>query len=142
MNERTAFMLALIAPAALVLLLFQVVPILTGANASFRNWTLYDPKGTWVGFANYFYVLRDPDFIGVVLPNTFGFMAVSVVVSLVLGLLIALMLNRRFAGRAIVQSFVLLPLMIAPVIAAIMIRWMFNDQFGVVNAVFEGLGLA
>jgi multiple sugar transport system permease protein len=43
MNEKTRFMLALIAPAALVLLCFQVVPILTGANASFRDWTLYDP---------------------------------------------------------------------------------------------------
>ena len=39
------------------------------------------------------------------------------------------------------QSFVLLPLMVAPVIAAIMIRWMFNDQFGVVNAALGGLGV-
>src|SRR5438445_735547 len=45
-------------------------------------------------------------------------------------------------GHKRVQSFVLLPLMVAPVIAAIMIRWMFNDQFGVVNAVLEGLALA
>ena len=52
MNEKTRFMLALITPAALVLALFQVVPILTGANASFRDWTLYDPKRTWVGLAN------------------------------------------------------------------------------------------
>ena len=35
----------------------------------------------------------------------------------------------------------LVPLMVAPVIAAIMMRWMFNDQFGIVNAVLEGLGL-
>jgi multiple sugar transport system permease protein len=141
MNEKTRFMLALIAPAALVLLCFQIVPILTGANASFRDWTLHDPKGTWVGFANYLYVLRDVDFIEIVLPNTFGFMAASVACSLVLGLLLALMLNKRFSGRWLVQSFVLLPLMVAPVIAAIMIRWMFNDQFGVVNAVLEALGI-
>jgi multiple sugar transport system permease protein len=140
MNEKTRFMLALIAPAALVLLCFQIVPILTGANASFRDWTLHDPKGTWLGFANYLYVLRDADFIQIVLPNTFGFMAASVACSLVLGLLLALMLNKRFSGRWLVQSFVLLPLMVAPVIAAIMIRWMFNDQFGVVNAILEALG--
>src|SRR5215467_10666224 len=142
MNEKTRFMLELITPAALVHLLFQVVPILTGANASFRDWTLHDPKRTWVGFANYLHVLRDPDFLLIVLPNTFGFMVATVACSLVLGLLIALMLNRRFPGRWLVQSFVLLPLMVAPVIAAIMIRWMFNDQFGVVNAVLEGLGFA
>src|SRR5262249_47364226 len=142
MNEKTRFMLALITPAALVLVLFQVVPILTGANASFRDWTLHDPKRTWVGLANYIHVLRDQEFLEIVLPNTFGFMFASVALSLVLGLAIALMLNKYFPGRWLVQSFVLLPLMVAPVIAAIMIRWMFNDQFGVVNAALEGLGLA
>jgi multiple sugar transport system permease protein len=141
MSEKTRFMLALVAPAALVLLCFQIVPILTGANASFRDWTLYDPKRTWVGLANYLYVLRDPDFMQIVLPNTFGFMVASVASSLVLGLLLALMLNKRFPGRWLVQSFVLLPLMVAPVIAAIMIRWMFNDQFGVVNAALEAIGV-
>jgi multiple sugar transport system permease protein len=142
MSEKTRFMLALIAPAALALALFQIVPILTGANASFRDWTLYDPKRTWVGLANYARVLRDPEFLAIVLPNTFGFMAASVACALVLGLAIALMLNRRFPGRWLVQTLVLLPLMVAPVIAAIMIRWMFNDQFGVVNAALEGLGFA
>jgi multiple sugar transport system permease protein len=66
---------------------------------------------------------------------------VTVICSLVFGLLIALMLNKKFPGRLLVQSFVLLPLMVAPVIAAIMVRWMFNDQFGVVNAALQGLGL-
>src|SRR6478672_10798965 len=141
MNEKTRFMLALITPAVLVLLLFQVVPILTGANASFRDWTLHDPKRTWVGLANYVHVLRDAEFRDIVLPNTFGFMAATVACSLLLGLAIALMLNKRFPGRWVVQSFVLLPLMVAPVIAAIMMRWMFNDQFGIVNAVLEGLGI-
>jgi multiple sugar transport system permease protein len=141
LNERTRFMLALIAPAVLTLVLFQVVPILVGANTSFREWSLHDPKRTWVGLANYAHVLSDPEFLRVVLPNTFGFMIASVACSLVLGLAVALMLNRQFPGRVVVQSFVLLPLMVAPVIAAIMIRWMFNDQFGVVNAVLGGLGL-
>jgi len=52
LNERTRFMLALIAPAVLALVLFQVVPIVVGANTSFRDWSLHDPKRTWVGFAN------------------------------------------------------------------------------------------
>jgi multiple sugar transport system permease protein len=142
LNEKTAFMLALIAPAVLALAFFQVVPILAGANTSFRDWSLHDPKRTWVGLANYAHVLGDSEFLRIVLPNTFGFMVASVACSLVLGLLVALMLNRRFPGRALVQSIILLPLMVAPVIAAIMIRWMFNDQFGVVNAALEGLGIA
>ena len=141
MNEKTRFMLVLIAPAVLALVFFQIVPIIVGTNVSFRDWSLHDPKKTWVGLANYAYVLKDEAFLQVVLPNTFGFMFVSVIASLVLGLLVALLLNRQFAGRWLVQTIVLLPLMVAPVIAAIMIRWMFNDQFGVVNAALGVLGL-
>jgi multiple sugar transport system permease protein len=134
-------MLLLITPAALLLTLFQVVPIAIGANASFRDWALYNPKKTWVGLHHYEAVLSDPEFLWVVLPNTFIFMILSVAGALVLGLALALLLNRPFAGQKIVQTVLLVPLMVAPVIAAIMMRWMFNDQFGIVNAVLEGLGL-
>jgi len=134
-------MLLLITPAALLLTLFQVVPIAIGANASFRDWALYNPKKTWVGLAHYQAVLSDPEFLLVVLPNTFIFMVVSVAGALALGLALALLLNRPFAGQKLVQTVLLVPLMVAPVIAAIMMRWMFNDQFGIVNAVLEGLGL-
>lgn len=54
---------------------------------------------------------------------------------------LALLLNRPFRGPKIVQTVLMVPLMVAPVIAAIMMRWMFNDQFGIVNAVLEGPGL-
>src|SRR5262245_49085175 len=101
LNEKTRFMLALIAPAVLALVLFQVVPILSGANTSFRDWSLHDPKRTWVGLANYAHVLGDSEFVRLVLPNTFGFMAASVACSLVLGLLLALMLHRRWRGRGL-----------------------------------------
>jgi multiple sugar transport system permease protein len=68
-------------------------------------------------------------------------MLASVGCSLLLGLSIALLLNRKFAGRWLVQTIILLPLMVAPVIAAIMIRWMFNDQFGIVNVVLGVFGV-
>ena len=142
MNEKTRFQLALIAPAVLALVLFQIVPIVVGTNVSFRDWSLHDPQKTWVGLKNYIHVLSDPAFLQMVLPNTFGFMFASVISSLVLGLMVALLLNRKFTGRWLVQTVVLLPLMVAPVIAAIMIRWMFNDQFGVVNAVLDVFGIA
>src|SRR6185295_6935020 len=100
-GERQRFMLLLIAPAALLMLLFQVVPIAIGANASFRDWALYAPKKTWVGLAHYEAVLTDPAFLEVVLPNTFIFMILSVAGALVLGLALALLLNRPFAGQKI-----------------------------------------
>jgi len=140
-GEQQRFMLLLITPAALLLLLFQIVPIIIGANASFRDWALYNPKKTWVGFDHYRAVITDPAFLEVVLPNTFIFMTLSVAGALVIGLALAMLLNRSFYGQRLVQTILLVPLMVAPVIAAIMMRWMFNDQFGIVNAVLEGLGL-
>jgi multiple sugar transport system permease protein len=140
LGERERFMVLLIAPAASVLLLFQIVPILIGANASFRNWRLYDPTGEWVGLHHYMRVLTDPVFLTLVLPNTLLLMVLSVSIGLVLGLALAHLLNRDFWGQRLVQTVILLPLMIAPVIAATMMRWMFNDQFGIVSVVWEGLG--
>jgi multiple sugar transport system permease protein len=140
LGEQERFMLLLLAPSALLLLLFQVLPILIGANASFRDWMLTNPKGTWVGLKHYREVLTDPAFLTIVLPNTFLFMFTTVTLSLVFGVSLALLLNRPFLGQKIVQTILLLPLMIAPVIAAIMVRWIFNDQFGIVNVVLEALG--
>ncbi len=57
-------MLVLMAPSALLLLLFQIVPIAIGANASFRDWMLTNPKGTWVGLQHYRDVLTDNEFLG------------------------------------------------------------------------------
>src|SRR5829696_8955040 len=139
-GEQQRFMLFLIAPAASLMLLFQVLPIVIGANASFRNWALYNPKKTWIGFDHYIAVIMDPAFLYVVLPNTFLFMILSVAGALVAGLALALLLNRPFPGQKVVQTILLVPLMVAPVVAAIMIRWIFNDQFGIVNTVLEALG--
>src|SRR5262245_34358728 len=124
------------------MLLFQVVPIVIGANASFRDWALYNPKKTWVGLAHYQAVITDPAFLYVVLPNTFLFMVVSVAGALVAGLALALLLNRPFPGQKLVQTILLVPLMVAPVLAAIMIRGIFDDRFGIVSVVLEATGLA
>jgi multiple sugar transport system permease protein len=139
-GEKERFMLLLITPAAFVLIFFQIVPIIIGANASFRDWQLFNPAKTWIGFTHYAYVLTDPIFLGVVLPNTFLLMFLSVTISLICGMALAHYLNRNFAGQWLIQTIILLPQMIAPVIAGMMMRWTFNDQFGVVAAFIGWLG--
>src|SRR5258708_19549156 len=132
-GEQERFMLLLIAPAALLMALFQVVPIVMGANASFRDWALNNPKKTWVGLSHYIEVITDPAFLQVVLPNTFLFMAVSVCGALGIGLCLALVLNRGFRGQKLVQTIFLLPLMFAPLIPPILIPWIFNNTFPIFN---------
>jgi len=140
LGEKERFSLALIAPAVIILILFQIVPIFIGANASFRDWALNDPKKTWIGFSQYGAVLTDAGFLQIVLPNTFLFMFLSVSLSLLVGLGLALLLNRGFKGQKLAQTVLLMPLMVAPVVAAIMLRWMFNDRFGIVNVLLEQFG--
>ncbi|WP_247518028.1 MULTISPECIES: sugar ABC transporter permease [unclassified Bradyrhizobium] len=135
-------MLFLIAPAAIVLACFEIIPILIGMNASFRDWSLVNPQRTWVGLKQYVAVFTDPVFLKIVLPNTFLLMTASVGLSLAFGLALASLLNRPFFGRAVVRTIILLPLTIAPVITATMIRWSFNDQFGVITNFLSYLGLA
>ncbi len=134
-------MLLLIAPAVVILFMFQIVPIIIGTNASFRNWSLHDPQRDWVGLDKYMSVLTDGNFINVVIPNTILFMVLSVSLSLILGLALAILLNRDFFGKSVAQTILMVPLMVAPVVAAIMLRWMFNDEFGVVNVLMGALGL-
>ena len=141
LGEQQRFMLLLITPAALLLLLFQIVPIVIGANASFRDWALYNPKKIWVGLAHYkarhvgsgFPAGRAPQHLRIYDPERRR-------------------LSHRWHGAGpsfepdfrwaeAVQTILLVPLMVAPVIAAIMMRWMFNDQFGIVNVVLEAIGL-
>ncbi|MFG1421041.1 carbohydrate ABC transporter permease [Roseixanthobacter liquoris] len=141
LGEKERFMLLLIAPAALVLLSFEVVPILIGMNASFRDWSLVNPQKTWVGLRHYVEVFTDPVFLKIVLPNTFILMVSSVTLSLVFGLALAHLLKRQFFGRILIQTVVLLPLTIAPVITATMMRWSFNDQFGILTNLLAVIGV-
>jgi multiple sugar transport system permease protein len=67
-------------------------------------------------------------------------MFASVAISLVLGMALAHLLNWNFRGHTLVQTVILLPQMIAPVIAATSMRWTFNDQFGVVAAFLRWIG--
>ena len=77
-RQRRYFALTLVAPAALILLLFQVLPILMGVDASLRRFSLTDEEHPFIGLRNFKRVLSDAQFLGVVLPNTFFFMFASV----------------------------------------------------------------
>jgi multiple sugar transport system permease protein len=94
----------------------------------------------FIGLRNFQRILSDAQFLWVVLPNTFFFMLASVAGGVVLGLAIAMLLKQPFPGRTLVRTLIVFPLMVAPVVASIMIAWIFNDQFGVANAIVTTLG--
>ena len=136
------FALQLILPAVLTCLVFQLYPILKGVATSLYRFGVATPVPSFVGLGNYAAVLQDSIFATVVIPNTFLFTASTVGIEAVLGVGIAVAINKRFRGEAAIRTLLILPLTISPVISGFMFKWLFNDQFGLVNVALEGLGVA
>jgi multiple sugar transport system permease protein len=96
--------------------------------------------GPFVGFENYVEMFQNPDFRAG-LSNTLIFTVASVTMEFVIGLAIALAINRAFRGRGLVRAAVLVPWAFPTVISAVMWRLMFQDQVGVINYVANALGI-
>lgn len=151
-RQRAAFWF--LAPMLLALFFVAAWPLfrtiwfsLTDARLS----TLYDAK--WIGFDNYLSVrtlssgkmvfrgtLVDPDWWNAVW-NTVRFALVSVGFETVFGLIVALVMNAEFKGRALVRAAILIPWAVPTIVSAKMWSWMLNDQFGIINDILLNLGL-
>ena len=94
----------------------------------------------FVGVANYVDAFQDPRFWGA-LSHTLFFAVASVGLELLIGLWLALALNRAFRGRGLVRAAVLVPWAIPTVVSALLWRFMFEGQSGIVNTILVRLGL-
>ena len=92
---------------------------------------------TFVGFDNYLHLVQDP-VARQAFVVTLGFVLLSTVLELILGLGIALVVHEQFRGRGWVRAAVLVPWAIPTVVGSQMWRFIFNDQYGLVNLVWFG----
>jgi len=123
---------AFLAPAALVLAAVTLYPIGYVFWLSVERYSLIDGAPRFAGLANFARLLGDGRFWNA-LGNTVYFTALSVAAELALGLAIALLMARAFAGQGALRAVVLLPWAIPTVVAARMWEWMYNGDFGVIN---------
>ncbi|MGR7920926.1 ABC transporter permease [Zobellella denitrificans] len=139
----------LVAPALLLLAAVAGWPLLRTLFYSLTDAALDAPhEYNFVGLANYleltdsgaYGVLADPLWWQAV-GNTLWFSAVSVSLELVLGMLLALLMNQTFRGQGLVRTAILVPWAIPTIVTAKMWGWMFHDQFGVVNDLLLRTGL-
>ena len=139
----------LVFPALLLLALAAGWPLARTIWFSFTNATLDNPgQYDMVGLANY-YAVRDGSAIGVLsdslwwqaVGNTLWFTFTSVALELLLGMLLALVMNEKFRGQGLVRTAILVPWAIPTIVSAKMWGWMFHDQYGVVNDLLGKLGL-
>ena len=136
-ERRAAYYMVL--PALIIILLVAFWPVVYSIWLSLHQATI-TTLGPFVGFENYVEMFQNPDF-RTGLSNTVIFTVVSVVLEFVIGLAIALAINRAFRGRGLVRAAVLVPWAFPTVISAAMWRLMFQDQVGVVNYVANALGI-
>lgn len=139
-NEQT-FGYLLVAPALLCIIVIALYPVLDTFRLSLYYMRLQLIGLTkFIGFQNYITLFSDSRFWAATL-NTIIFTVVSVSLELLLGMTMALLMNKKFRGTGIVRAAVLVPWAIPTIVSALMWRFIYNDQFGVLNDIFARLGL-
>ncbi len=128
-------------PMLVVLALVAGWPLLRTIWFAFTDARLDDMAAAeFIGLGNFVLLAEDETWWRAV-RNTVWFTIVSVSLETVLGMIIALVLNARFAGRGLMRAAVLIPWAIPTIVSAKMWGWMYHDQFGVVNDVLLALGV-
>jgi multiple sugar transport system permease protein len=121
----------LLGPALLLLLVFVAYPFLFGIWLSLTNSQIGE-TGRFIGLANFLFERSDTVFIASFV-NTVSYTAITTVVKLVLGMVMALLLNQVFPAQRFVRAALLLPWIIPSVLSTLAWRWMFDPTFSVVN---------
>lgn len=132
----------LLMPALIFLILLTQIPFLTTIGFSLMEWNLLYPADRgFTGLDNYQTALTSgelwPSIVATVLITAF-----SVVLSLLLGLLFAVLLDRNLPGRAIARTLMITPFLIMPAAASLIWKYsMFDTNIGILNWLFKTLGL-
>lgn len=120
-----------IGPALLVLGLTSIYPVVYSTVMSFFDWE-WGGDISFIWFGNYIRYLSDDSFWQVV-GQTFYFTAGAVVVELVLGLTLAVIVNRLGFGMGVVRTLLMLPLMVSGIIVALMWKILLDPTLGIIN---------
>jgi multiple sugar transport system permease protein len=136
--------LVYIAPAVVILVAIFVYPLADAFYISLHRWNLISNVQRWAGAGNYLAILADPAFPQVIRVTLF-YSALSLLFEMLLGLALALLvragLRRRLPGFPVIRVLILAPLLVAPLLWAFYFRSFYSPQFGLFNAILEGVGL-
>ncbi|RMH25101.1 MAG: sugar ABC transporter permease [Candidatus Hydrogenedentota bacterium] len=129
-------------PAGVILVTFWFFPVIFSVLVSMSDWVGASKLSTvhWVWFENYRRALKDPEFRQV-LYNTINYVIYSVPLTIVASLIVAMMMNTRVRGVGVFRTIYFLPFVTTWVAISIVFKYIFNEQFGLLNYFLEGLGL-
>jgi multiple sugar transport system permease protein len=132
-----ALPLLLIAPTVSVLVALSIYPLVYAIKVSLQaessagvRWTLQNFSRLW-----------NDDFFLSALLHTLVFAVIALTLEFLLGLTLAVLLNREMRGRAFFRAALLVPMMLPPVVVGVVWRLMLNPNFGAINGTLQGAGL-
>jgi trehalose/maltose transport system permease protein len=127
-------------PMLVILLLVAGWPLVRTMYFSLTDANLSDIRShQFIWLTNFYYLLQDPDW-WIAVKNTLFFTVMSVSLEVAFGLVIALALNAHMPGRGLLRASVMIPWAIPTIVSAQMWNWMFNDFYGVINALLMMAG--
>jgi multiple sugar transport system permease protein len=129
-----------VAPALLLVAVFMYYPMVGTVIESFFSTSFINPNPRFVGLAAYRKIVGDPEF-GTVVWNSLVWTFFVVLFQNVLGFAGALLLNQHLPGQGLMRALVLLPWVLPGVVAAVLWRFMYDPQLGLINSVLMSLGL-
>jgi len=129
-------------PGFIAAIVITQIPFLVTIYYSLQNWNLARPEArSFAGFDNYIAVVTN----GAFLPSLWATVLIvggSVILSLVLGLFLAVLLDRKFRGRAVARTLLITPFLVMPAAAALMWKYsLLEVNTGIVNWVLSWVGL-
>ncbi|OXT08870.1 ABC transporter permease [Thermoanaerobacterium thermosaccharolyticum] len=131
----------LVAPALLCIIAIALYPVLNTFKLSLYYMKLQLIGMThFIGFQNYISLFNDPRFRSASI-NTVIFTIVSVSLELVIGMIMALLMNKKFKGTGLVRAAILIPWAIPTIVSALMWKFIYNDQFGLLNDILVRMGV-
>ncbi|MFC6011605.1 carbohydrate ABC transporter permease [Nocardia lasii] len=135
-----ALFTVLVVPNLALLTLFVYRPLADNIRLSFTDWNIADPVANSVGFDNYIEWWQRDDSWKVV-SNTLIFTVAAVVVSMALGLALAMLLDRKLFGRNVVRSALFAPFVISGAAIGVAFQFIFDPSFGLVQDLAHRLGV-
>ncbi len=139
LENRNVLGLLFLLPAAALLVIFLTYPLGLGTYLGFTDAKI-GRGGEWIGLENYEFLWGD-QVTRLALFNTFFYTVVACVVKFVLGLWLALLLNKHLPFKAFVRAIVLLPFIVPTALSAIAFWWMYDPQFSVISWALKRTGV-
>lgn len=132
----------LLLPAIVVLAAVIVLPLLFSFYSSFTPFRLTKPDTLWlfVGFRNYITALTSVDF-WIAFGRTVLLLTIALNAEMLLGLGLAMLVNKATMGQRVLRTLMLFPMMFSPVLVGFQFKFMFNDNVGFVNNALQSLGI-